>query len=75
MVVLVFFNTISMLDNHAYNLIEQLSQEHKSLWRIKDMYLSDSANCSECAAFWRALADQKEAQISTLRELVKKHLG
>lgn len=42
-----------MLDNHVYNLLEQLSQEHKSLYRIKNIYTKDdAAECEECVAFW-----------------------
>lgn len=64
-----------MLDNHAYNLLMQLSVEHKSLWRIKDEYLKDAGNCAECQAVWKKLEADKEAHVVELLALIKKHLG
>jgi hypothetical protein len=63
-----------MLDNHIYNLLLQLTQEHKSLWRIKNEYVKDSGDCEECKEFWQKLEKDKEEQIKELTELVKKHL-
>jgi hypothetical protein len=41
-----------LLDNNAYNLLMQLTQEHKTLWRIKNKYKKDAKACSECKEFW-----------------------
>lgn len=64
-----------MLENHVYNLMNQLTQEHKSLWRIKKEYLQDAGDCADCRAFWRNLAADKETHIKELTKLIKKHLG
>ncbi|MEK7608518.1 MAG: hypothetical protein AAB495_02980 [Patescibacteria group bacterium] len=64
-----------MLENHLYNLLLQLSEEHKSLWRIKDEYLKDAGDCADCQAIWKKLKADKEAHVVELTALVKKHLG
>ena len=63
-----------MLDNHAYNLVLQLTQEHKSLWRIKNEYLKDAGDCEECKKFWGKMEKEKEEHIKELTGMVKKHL-
>jgi hypothetical protein len=64
-----------MFENHVYNLMQQLVQEHKSLWRIKNMYLKDVTNdCPECVAFWKKMEADKEDHIRELTKLVKEHL-
>lgn len=63
-----------MLDNHLYNLLEQMSQEHKSLWRIKRMYRKDARRCRECGMFWRSLEKDKEEHIASLKKLIQTHL-
>ena len=63
-----------MLDNHLYNLMLQLTEEHKSLWRIKRMYKKDAKSCKGCRSFWQKLEKDKQAHIKELKQLVKKHL-
>lgn len=63
-----------MFDNHVYNLLEQLSQESKSLWRIKNMYAKDAGECKDCIAFWEKMEKDKEDHIKDLSELIKKHI-
>jgi len=63
-----------MLDNHLYNLMVQMVEENKSLWRIQNKYLPDSADCPECQTFFQKLAQQKEAVISELSSLLKTEL-
>ncbi len=64
-----------MLDNNTYNLLLQLTEENKCLWRIKNNYLADSTPCDECKEFWQKLEKEKEGCIKKLTELVKKQLG
>jgi len=42
-----------MLNNHVYNLLLQMTEEHKSLWRIKNHYLKDAKRRKTCLAFWK----------------------
>lgn len=63
-----------MLDNHLYNLLNQLVEENKSLWRIKKMYKKDSGKCKECKDFWQKMERDKEKNIKELTALVKKYL-
>lgn len=63
-----------MLSNHAYNLLLQAAEEHKSLWRIKDDYKKDADGCEECKAFWTKIEKDKEAHIAELEALLKKHI-
>jgi hypothetical protein len=64
----------AVFDNTTYDLIMQLTQEHKTLWRIKNNYKKDAAACKECREFWEDLEKQCEANIARLEELVMKHM-
>lgn len=63
-----------MLENEVYNLMNQLVQEHKSLWRIKNHYQSESGDCVDCKDFWKKMEDDKTSHIEELTSLVKNHL-
>lgn len=63
-----------MLHNHQYNLLLQLTEENKSLWRIKNEYEKDAENCADCNALWKRLEKDKEDHVKELTEMVKKHL-
>jgi hypothetical protein len=60
-----------METNNIYNLMHQLTQESKSLWRIKNNYLDESTSNEE-KDFWMELERDKEAQVEKLKELIKK---
>lgn len=62
-----------MLDNNTYNLMEQITEESKSLWRIRNSYMSDASPCSECLDFWQKLAIDKEQHIRELEKLIMEH--
>jgi hypothetical protein len=62
-----------MLDNNAYNLMEQITEESKSLWRIKNSYKKDSSGCKECSDFWDRLMKDKEQHIKDLERLIHEH--
>ena len=64
-----------MLDNHIYNLVLQMTEEHKSLWRVRNHYKGDAGDCQECKAFWEKMEQDKEEHITELQELIKNHLG
>lgn len=63
-----------MLDNKIYNLMHQLVQENKSLWRIKNEYMKDAEGCDECIAFWQKMEKDKEEHVSELMALIKKRI-
>ena len=62
-----------MQQNNVYNLMHQLTQESKSLWRISNNYMNEAVSDQE-KAFWTKLAADKEAHINELRELIKQAL-
>ena len=64
-----------MFDNHFYNLMAQIVEEHKSLWRIKNMYKKDASGCNQCQAFWDKLEKDKEDHIRELEEIIKTHIN
>lgn len=63
-----------MLNNHLYNLMAQLVEEHKSLWRIRNMYKEDAEDCAECLAFLEELEQDKEEHVQDLLDLIQAHL-
>jgi hypothetical protein len=52
----------------------QMVEEHRSLYRIKNMYKKDAKNCKECRDFWKKLEMDKEDHILELHTLIKHHL-
>lgn len=65
---------MKVLDNHLYNLMEQIVEESKSLWRIKKRYTQDASDCARCLPFWDKLEKDKEDHIRELEELIKTHM-
>jgi len=63
------------MDNNLYNLMLQLTQEQKSIWRIKKYYQMDAGNCQECKDFWAEFLQQKEDNVRRMKELIKNHIG
>ncbi len=63
-----------MYDNNVYNLMSQLVEEHRSLWRIKSDYKGDAQHCKECVDFWNKLEQDKEQHIADLTRLIKAHI-
>ena len=63
-----------MLDNKLYDLMIQLVQENKSLWRIKNDYIKNADGDEGLLEFWRKMEKDKEAHVEELRTLVKKNL-
>ncbi|HVP99887.1 MAG TPA: hypothetical protein VMT57_00030 [Candidatus Thermoplasmatota archaeon] len=64
-----------MLDNHIYNLMMQAVDEHKSIYRIKNMYKQDAKNCKQCLALWEQLEKDKEAHIRQIQDILMDHMG
>lgn len=63
-----------MLNNHLYNLVLQLVQENKALWRINNNYKKDSGDCAKCQEFWEKMEKDKENHVNELQELIKEHV-
>lgn len=62
-----------MEQNNTFNLMNQMTQESKSLWRIRNNYHTE-AESAEVKEFWLKLAEQKEQTIAELKALIKKSL-
>lgn len=58
-------------NNNLYNLMTQLVQEQKSLWRIKDEYMKDAGKDKDLKAFWAEVAAEKELLIEDLQTVIK----
>lgn len=63
-----------MTENHIYDLMAQLVEENKSIWRIKNKYLADTAKHPECKAFFDKLLEKKEKTVAELTQLIKYEL-
>ncbi len=61
------------MKNDLFNLINQLTQESKSLWRIRDQYQSDAVT-PEQRDFWMRLQKEKETLVAELQERIKKEM-
>ena len=59
-----------MENNTVYNLMTQITQESKSLWRIVNHYQKE-ASTTELQAFWDKLAKDKESQILEMKAFLK----
>jgi len=62
-----------MLDNNTYNLMLQITQEQKALWRMQKYYIGDAKDCLECQKFWEKFMTQKEENIAEMKKLLEKH--
>ncbi|MEI6022445.1 MAG: hypothetical protein WCQ32_01210 [bacterium] len=62
-----------MEQNNIYNLMNQITQESKSLWRIKNNYQKEAKN-KDLKAFWTKLAKEKEAHLKEMKDFLKKEL-
>lgn len=63
-----------MKTNNLYNLMTQMTEEAKSVWRIEKHYL-DEAGSEEERIFWKTLLQEKENSIRELKELVRKEIS
>ncbi|MCD8507925.1 MAG: hypothetical protein LRY41_03060 [Candidatus Pacebacteria bacterium] len=63
-----------MSHNHTYNLMNQLTQEMKSLWRIEKHYIPEAQTDQERELF-EDMARVKKAHIEALEQLVAQTLG
>lgn len=57
-------------NNNLYNLMTQLVQEQKSLWRIKSEYTKDAGKDKELKAFWTEVAAEKQILIDDLKAVI-----
>ena len=63
-----------MLDNNTYNILEQLTNENKSLWRIKNSYKKDSATDNESLKLWEKIEKDKEELVQLLSQKLRERL-
>lgn len=61
---------MTMENNNSYNLMTQITQESKSLWRIQNHYVQEATNL-ELKAFWEKLAKDKESHITEMKAFLK----
>lgn len=59
-----------MEQNNTYNLMNQMTQESKSLWRIKKNYIKE-AKGKEMKAFWAKMQKDKESHLRQMKKLLK----
>jgi hypothetical protein len=64
-----------MKNNNLYNLMTQLTQEARSLWRIKNDYIKDSSKSKELKQFWTEVAKEKEVLIEDLKAVIKAEMA
>lgn len=53
--------------------MNQMTQESKSLWRIKNVYAGEAQSDAE-KTFWATLAAQKETTIAELKSFIKQSI-
>lgn len=51
----------------------QMTQESKSLWRIKNNYINE-AETEEMKTFWTKISQEKEAHLRDMKALLKTEL-
>jgi len=62
-----------MEHNNTYNLMNQITQESKSLWRIKKNYIKE-AKSKDLKSFWTKLAKEKETHLKEMKAFLKSEL-
>lgn len=61
-----------MLDNNTYNLMEDITNLSKSLYRY-DTYIRDAKGCKSCQEFWKKMKKQREEELSMFLQELQKH--
>lgn len=62
-----------MTPNNLHNLMTQMVQEQKSLWRIENSYINEAGSDME-KEFWQKLGNEKKMHIEELRKLIKESI-
>lgn len=62
-----------MYEDSLYNLMNQLVQEQKSVWRIENFYLPQAADDEEIA-LWQKIGGDKLLYIEELERLIRERL-
>ncbi len=62
-----------MIRNNAFNLMNQLVQESKSVWRIKNEYMQEAVGSEDIMAIWKEMEKTKDEQILKLQALIQKY--
>lgn len=62
-----------MTKNNLHNLMTQMIQEQKSLWRIEKNYINEAGSDAE-KEFWERFYNEKKMHIEELRNLIKEAL-
>ena len=63
------------MKNHNYNLVTELSEQLRGLWRF-EQYVKDAqdSGCQECARIWQELKSEKQSLVERLRKEVENHV-
>lgn len=62
-----------LLENHNYDLAEELAQLLKGVWRM-DQYSKDaSGKCDDCGKIWQDVRKQNELLIEKIRQEIVNH--
>lgn len=62
-----------MTQNNLHNIMTQMVQEQKSLWRIEKFYIGEAETVEE-KALWEAMKEDKKKHIEEFKQLIKAHL-
>lgn len=62
-----------MIRNNAFNLMNQLVQESKSVWRIKNEYMKEAVGSEDIMSIWKEMEKTKDEQIVKLQALIQKY--
>lgn len=62
-----------MTNNNLHNLMTQMTQEQKSLWRIEKHYIEEAGSDEE-KALWEKMKEDKKKHIEDFQALIKKAL-
>ena len=62
-----------MTPNNIHNLMTQMTQEQKSLWRIEQNYIKEAGSDVE-KEFWEKLGNEKKMHIEELKKLIKENI-
>jgi hypothetical protein len=62
-----------LIENYNYDLVQELTQLLKGVWRI-DQYLKDSGGrCDDCGKIWTDVRKQNELLVEKLRQEIVNH--
>lgn len=67
------WEVISIMDNHAYDLIKALGEKAEAA-QVYEIYAKDGVNCDKCSPLWKKLREKEMEDIKEMKQILIDHI-